>query len=59
MRRRTDVVALVVGLLAVALAALGLWAGFGTVNWGSVAIAAPVALMAAGLIGLVASRGQP
>ncbi|HHU38955.1 MAG TPA: hypothetical protein GXZ45_06735 [Propionibacterium sp.] len=58
MTPRTDVVALVVGLVAIALAALGLWAGFGVVNWATVAIAAPVSLVVFGLIGLFASRGK-
>lgn len=55
---RTDVVALVVGLVAVAIAALGLWAAFGTVNWAMVAVAAPVSLVVVGLVGLLASRGR-
>ncbi|MDO5533181.1 MAG: hypothetical protein Q4F65_00825 [Propionibacteriaceae bacterium] len=59
MRPRTDVVALVVGLIAVAVAALGLWAAFGAVSWPAVAIAAPLALVVVGLVGLVASRGNP
>lgn len=58
MKPRTDVVALVVGLLAVALAVLGLWAAFGVVNWAAVAVAAPVSLVAFGLVGLFASRGK-
>ncbi|MFT3875426.1 MAG: hypothetical protein QM708_03205 [Propioniciclava sp.] len=56
MRPRTDVVALVSGLLACVLAVLGLWAAFGTVAWSSVAVAAPISLVAVGLIGLIASR---
>lgn len=56
MRPRTDVVALVSGLLACSLAALGLWAAFGAVTWSLVAVAAPVLLVVVGLIGLVASR---
>lgn len=58
MMPRTDVVALVVGLVALALAALGLWAAFCVVNWAAIAIAAPVSLVAFGLIGLLASRGK-
>lgn len=59
MKPRTDVVALVVGLVLIAVAALGLWEAFGTVAWSTVAIAAPVCLVAFGLIGLFASRGRP
>ena len=58
MRPRTDVVALVVGLVAVALGALGLWAAFGTVDWGAVAVAALASLVVFGLVGLIASRGK-
>lgn len=58
-RHRPDVVALVTGLLAIALALLGLWAAFGSVNWSAVAVLAPVSLVVFGLVGLVASRGKP
>ncbi len=58
MKPRTDVVALVVGLVVVALGALGLWAAFGVVNWSAVAIAAPISLVAFGLVGLLASRSK-
>lgn len=58
MKPRTDVVALVAGLLALSLAGLGLWAAFGTVSWAGVMIAAPVLLVVYGLIGLFASRSR-
>ena len=56
MSPRTDVVALVVGLLACALAGLGLWAAFGTVTWSAVTLAVPILLVVVGLVGLLASR---
>lgn len=56
MNRRPDVVALLAGLIACAVAALGLWAGFGTVSWPAVTVAAPLCLVVIGLIGLIASR---
>lgn len=59
MKPRADVVGLVVGLVVVAIAALGLWAAFGTVHWPAVAVAAPSSLVVFGLIGLLASRGKP
>ena len=58
MKPRTDVVSLVIGLVLVALAAVGLWEAFGTVAWSSVAVAAPVCLVVFGLVGLFASRGK-
>ena len=58
MNGRGDVLGLVVGLLAVALAALGLWEAFGTVVWSAVAIAAPLLVVIVGLVGLLASRGK-
>jgi len=56
---RPDAVALVVGLLALLLAGLGLWSALGTVNWSWVGVAAPLSLVALGLIGLAASRTKP
>ena len=58
MTPRGDVLGLVVGLLAVALAVLGLWQAFGTVSWSAVAIVAPLLVVMVGLIGLLASRGK-
>ena len=58
MKPRTDVVALVIGLVLMALAGVGLWEAFGAVAWSTVAIAAPVCLVVFGLIGLFASRGK-
>lgn len=59
MTRRTDVTALVIGLVLLALACLGLWMSFGTVNWAWVGVAAPLALVAVGLVGLLFSRPRP
>lgn len=59
MKPRTDVVALVIGLVLLALAGVGLWEAFSAVAWSTVAIAAPVCLVVFGLIGLFASRGKP
>lgn len=56
MNRRPDVLALLTGLIACAVAVLGLWAGFGTISWSAVTVAAPLCLVAIGLIGLIASR---
>lgn len=55
-RRRSDVVGLLTGLMACALAGLGLWAAFGTVAWSVVAVAAPIVLVVLGVVGLLASR---
>ncbi len=59
MTPRADVLALVVGLLSLLLAGLGLWLAFGSVNWAWVGIAAPLVLVAVGLLGLAASRPRP
>lgn len=56
MKPRADVVALVIGLLGLLLAALGLWAAWGTVSWASVGLAVPLCLVAIGVLGLLASR---
>jgi hypothetical protein len=55
--RRVDVVALVFGLLLTGLAAVSLWASFGTpVDWRVLRIAAPVWLVGTGILGLALSR---
>ena len=56
MRPRTDVTALVAGLLACALAGLGRGGAFGVIAWSVVAVVAPVILVVVGVIGLFASR---
>ncbi len=56
MRPRTDATALIVGLVALMVAALGLWSSFGTVNWSWVGVAVPLGLVALGLLGLSLSR---
>ncbi|MDO5629779.1 MAG: hypothetical protein Q4G43_15795 [Mobilicoccus sp.] len=58
MKRSADVAGLVIGLLALAIGGLGLWAALGTVVWSAVAVLAPVLLVAFGLIGILASRGS-
>ena len=59
MTRRTDVTALVVGLVLLVLAGLGLWTSFGTVNWAWAGVGAPLALVIVGLVGLTLSRPRP
>jgi hypothetical protein len=55
--RRVDVVALVLGIVLTAVAALSLWSTFvGSINWGIVQIVAPLGLVATGIIGLALSR---
>lgn len=56
MNRRTDVTALVVGLVCLVLAGLGLWRAFGTVNWAWVGVGTPLVLVLVGLLGLMLSR---
>ena len=58
MKPRADVVALVIGLMSFLLAALGLWAAFGTVSWAGVGLAVPLCLVAVGVVGLLASRNR-
>lgn len=54
--KRPDTIALVVGLMALAIAALGLWHAFGTVNWSAVGIAFPILLVLVGVSGLATTR---
>lgn len=56
MKPRTDVAGLVTGLLALALAGLGLWSAFGVVNWAWVGFIAPLGLVGLGILGLLGSR---
>ncbi|WP_232548891.1 hypothetical protein [Propioniciclava soli] len=56
---KTDVTALVLGLVGLLVAGLGLWDAFGTVHWPWVWVGAPVALVIFGLLGLFASRTPP
>lgn len=56
MTPRPDVLALVVGILACALAALGLWGAFFPLSWPTLTVAAPVVLVLVGVVGLLASR---
>lgn len=56
MKPRTDVVGLVIGLTCLLLASLGLWLSLCPVSWTAVGVAAPLCLVAIGVIGLVASR---
>lgn len=56
MNARPDVASLVIGLVALLVAGLGLWMALGVVNWSWVGVAAPLSLVALGLLGLFASR---
>jgi hypothetical protein len=56
MRTCLDVAALNAGLVFTGLAGLALWSAFGTVSWPVVSVAAPLALVAIGLLGLLLSR---
>lgn len=56
MRNRTDVTGLTTGLLFILIAALGLWAAFGTIDWADLGVALPLCLVAIGLIGLSSAR---
>ncbi len=56
MTRRTDVMGLTVGLLFLLIAAVGLWSAFGSVDWTTLGIALPIALVAIGVIGLDVDR---
>ena len=58
MRRRADVTGLILGLLFLLLAAVGLWAAFGTVDWTALGLALPFALVALGMLGLNLSRSK-
>ncbi|HZA32708.1 MAG TPA: hypothetical protein VE462_14450 [Propionibacteriaceae bacterium] len=59
MIRRVDVVALVLGIVLTAVAALSLWAALvGSINWGIVQIVAPLGLVATGIVGLALSRNR-
>ena len=56
-RRRLDVVALVLGLLMVVVAAAALWLTFvGPLDWGLLSTAAPLVLVAVGALGLLLTR---
>lgn len=55
-RRRVDVLALLIGILSVLIAAIALWAAFGTINWRVVAIVGPLALVLIGGLGLFLGR---
>lgn len=57
--RRVDVVALVFGLLLTAVASGSLWVTLtGSVSWSNVSLVAPLALVAAGVLGLALSRNR-
>ncbi len=56
--RRADVTGLTAGLLFLLLAAVALWAAFGTVDWTSVGLALPFALVALGMLGLNLTRNE-
>ncbi|HML50234.1 MAG TPA: hypothetical protein PKD84_02340 [Propionicimonas sp.] len=50
---RSDRTAFAFGMAALALAALGLWANYGQVDWRIVGLAAPIALVVIG-VGMLA-----
>jgi hypothetical protein len=57
--RRRDGVALVAGLVLIAVALGALWFAFtGTLDWQLVGTVAPLALVAIGMLGLVVSRNS-
>lgn len=59
MKRPVDVLALLVGLVLTALAVASLWSTFfGSLNWHLIQIAAPLGLVAIGVIGLALSRNR-
>ncbi len=58
--KRRDITAFNAGLLFLGLSGLALWLALGTVNWKAVSIAAPLALVAIGVAGLLlAQRPRP
>ncbi|MCW2803960.1 MAG: hypothetical protein QOF52_432 [Propionibacteriaceae bacterium] len=55
--RQPDVVSLMTGLLLTAFAVGALWLAFtGSIDWNLVRVAAPVALVVVGVLGLALSR---
>lgn len=57
--RHLDVVALVFGLLLSAIAGAALWRSFvGPLDWELLKIAAPLALVVVGVLGLALSRNR-
>lgn len=56
MTRRPDVMGLTVGLLFLLIAGVGLWSAFGSVDWTTLGIALPIALVAIGVVGLDVDR---
>jgi hypothetical protein len=57
--RKVDVVALVLGVVLSAVAALSLWASLaGSINWSIVQIVAPLGLVVTGVLGLALSRNR-
>lgn len=59
MKRRIDVLSLIFGLLLTAVASGSLWLTFGgSVDWETLKVAAPLGLVALGVLGLVLSRNR-
>lgn len=57
--KRPDVVALISGLLLTAVAIGSLWFSItGSMNWPLIRVAAPLALVAVGILGLALSRNK-
>jgi hypothetical protein len=59
MKRPLDVVALLLGLLLTSVALGSLWQTFvGSLNWHLIKVAAPLGLVAIGVVGLALSRNR-
>ena len=57
--KRVDVVALVFGVLMTGIAVGSLWFAFtGSIDWGLLRVAAPLALVVVGVVGLALSRNR-
>ena len=57
--RNIDVLALVLGVVFIAIAGLVLWMSLlGSVNWQVVRVAAPLGLLSLGVVGLALSRNR-
>lgn len=56
MKRTVDGAALVIGLVALLIASIALWAAVAPVPWAQLGAFVPLSLVVFGLIGLAASR---
>lgn len=55
---KSDRIAFAFGLAALALAALGLWANYGQIDWRIVGLVAPIALVVIGVGMLLLTRAK-